>query len=331
MEYQFIINLSEEDYVNFLGKYEYQFYKHEVKWSDAPSVLSVLYVGVQLKKKLVAAAKVEIKKSKNDVYYNIQGGPLLDYTDIELLKFFTKELCGIAKENGVYKIKMDVLTSLKSEELESVKASGFKLLTKNSNCSAVELKQGRKFLTPKFFENILCTQSVEKDGLFFELIKEKKQIKNLYDTLENWSYKTFYKYEELLKKYKDNIAVVVEKIDLIFYLNYLREHNANMNDVITIEELIEECGDDYILGFAVVLFPENQDSAYCLEIKENGSFPGLNTSNQLLLQTIKLALERKYTQIIYFDPRIYKDYALTHYNFEIITKRFTNLLKKFKK
>jgi len=293
--------------------------------------VSILYVGVELKKKLVAAAKVEIKRDSKDIYYNIQGGPLLDYTNIELFKFFANGLSNVAKENGAYKIRMDVLTELKTEELQSIKSSGFKLVSKNTNCSVVELTQGNKFQTIKFFENILYTQRVEKEGLFFELVKDPNQIKRLYDTLENWSYKTLYRYEELLAKYKDNIAVVVEKLDLIFYLNFLKENYALENDIITIEELIEECGDDYILGFAVVVFPKDQSSSYCLEIKENGSFPQLNTSNQLLLQTIKFSLERKYKKIVYFDPRLYKDYVLTHYNYELVTMPIKNLFNKFGK
>ena len=328
MDYQFISTLSERQYNNFIKSKTSTSYKQEPAWSKASPAEEIIYVAVTEKKKIIAAAKIEVKKKKKDTYFVVPGGYLLDYGDKELLLFFTKNLHILAKSKKAFEIRLDFISSQEQPLTINMKETGYRSNGKNDFFSQISLKANGKFLSVKHFKNFLGTQHIEKDGLFFEIVTGKAELNKLYETASNWSYKMHYNLETLLSIYKSRIAIVVEKLDLIFYLNYLRESYARENDIVTIEELIEECGDYYILGFAIMIFPNNKENAYCIEMKHNGSFPHLDVSNQLLLETIKLGLNGKYKGIIYPHQLTNEDDSYINYKYKLVTKKWKHILHK---
>jgi len=331
MDYQFITTLSERQYNNFIKGKTFTSYKQEATWSKTAVTNEIIYVGVTEKKKIVAAAKIEVRKKKKDVYFEVPGGYILDYDDKELLLFFTKNLHLLAKSKRAYEIKLDFISSQEQPLIANMKETGYRSNGKNDLLSQISLKANGKFLSVKHFKNVLGTLHIEKDGLFFDTVTSKAELSKLYETAFNWSHKIHYNLENLLSIYKGKIAIIVEKLDLIFYLNYLRESYAKENDIVTIEELIEECGDYYILGFAIMIFPNNKENAYCLEMKHNGSFPHLDVSNQLLLETIKLGLADKYKGIIYPHQLTNEDDSYTNYKYKLVTKKWKYIFHKVMK
>jgi Uncharacterized protein involved in methicillin resistance len=326
MSFKFVSNLSEKEYTDFLKKQQSISYKKETSWSNYNNQEEVLYVGVTSRKKVLVAVKIEIVKKKNDIYYYIPGGPTIDYNDKELLIFLIENIKFLAKVNNAYCIKMDEISEIENAVLKSI---GFKFDGKTNYYSITSLTNNGKLLTQKFFEKTLDLPDIKRSGIFFETITAKKQCKELDATLSNWFYKCNYDFEQLLSIYKKKVMIITEKIDLVFYLNTLRDTCAKDSDIIMAEELIKECGDELILGFAILLLPANKDNIFCIEMKDNGAFPKLNITNQLLFEIIKTGLSKKYNNIICSSS--IKNYNIIEFNYNLVINNWKYLKHKIVK
>lgn len=302
MSYKFVANLSENDYNDFLKTKSFTSYKQESNWSKLNNVIEILYVGATYRKKLIAGAKIEICKMKNDFYFYIPGGLIHDNNE-KLLIFLNENIKSLAKIKNAYYIKIDMISEKENLELRNI---GYKLNNKINHYSIIDLKANNKFLTPKFFEKSLNLPDIKRSGIFFEVLTNKKQMKELFETFDYWRYQPQYDYEQLLKIYKSKVLILTEKIDLVFYLNTLRDNCAKESDIVMAEELIKVCGDELILGFAVLILSTNKENIFCIEMYDNGAFPQLNITNQLHFEIIKSSLSKKYQYIFFIDNINYK-------------------------
>lgn len=323
MSYKFTSDLSLKAYNDFLKINNLISYKHESIWSNYRECEEIIYVGIISRKKVIATAKIEIVKRKNDLYFYIPGGYLADYDNTELIDFLNDNIKVLAKLKNAYYIKMDIIDDKDNLLLKKI---GFKLINKINKYSVINLKNNNKFLTQKFFEKTLNLANIQKSGIFFEVISTKKECQELNKTLENWYYKPNYDFEQLLKFYKKHVAIIVEKIDLVFYLNNLRDNCAKDSDIIMAEELIKECGDELILGFSTLLLPNNKNNIFCIESTDNGAFPNLNITNQLLFETIKFGLSKKYENIIYVSNL--NNYKYIEYEYNLVINNWKYLKNK---
>lgn len=323
MSYKFTSDLSLKEYNDFLKTNNLLSYKHESIWSNYKDQEEIIYVGVINRKKIIAGVKIEVIKQKNDLYFYIPGGYNIDYNNTELVSFLNENIKTLAKLNNVYYIKYDLI-DIKDSLL--LKKLGFKLVSKKNYYSITSLKNNNKFLTQKFFEKTLDLPDIKKSGIFFETISTKKQCQELNKTLDNWYYESNYDFEKLIKVYKKHVNIIVEKIDLVFYLNNLRDNCAKDSDIVMAEELIKECGDELILGFSILILPNNKSNIFCIETKDNGAFPSLNITNQLLFETIKFGLSKRYENIIYLSN--IKNYKYIEFEYHLVINNWKYLKNK---
>ena len=89
--------------------------------------------------------------------------------------------------------------------------------------------------------------------------------------------------------------LIFGKVDLPFYLNFLRESHAKEEEIIEVEELINSIGDTLTVSTALLLLPINQNirmSEY-LYAGNNLALPKLNVSAGVCFEAIKLSIQNK--------------------------------------
>lgn len=322
MHYKFVTNLSEKEYDDFLKTNSFISYKNESNWSKVNNADGIIYVGVIHRKKLIASSKIEIHKNKKDIYFYIPGGFNINYDNFELVEFLNENIKLLAKERNAYVIKMDVISNIENSLFNKL---DYKLISMNKYFEIIDLKENDKFLTQKFFEKSLNLPDIKNSGIFFEIFSTKKQLKELHNAFDYWRYNPHFNYEELLKVYKKKIVIMVEKIDLVFYLNTLRDNCAKESDIVMVDELIKICGDELILGFKLLLLSSNKENIFCIEEKDNGAFPKLNITNQLKFETIKYAINKKYKRL--FLPNESKNKCI-EFKYHLPINKFKYFTKK---
>ena len=108
--YQFIENLTKEEYENFVYNHERRHFMHSYQWGEVQKYkkFTPYYVGIKKDNILVATALLlEKKVLKKYGYIYIPRGYVIDYKDRELLKYFTNEIKNFTKNKHNFFFRID--------------------------------------------------------------------------------------------------------------------------------------------------------------------------------------------------------------------------------
>ena len=106
--YKFKVGIKEEEYNEFIKNYEYTSFMQEIAWAKVKNNWENILCGIYENKKLIAACSILVKKlAKGFKMFYIPRGYLIDFQNLELLKFMTDNIKKLAKESKAYVVKID--------------------------------------------------------------------------------------------------------------------------------------------------------------------------------------------------------------------------------
>ena len=101
-------DIKEEEYNEFIKNYEYTSFMQEIAWAKVKNNWENILCGIYENKKLIAACSILVKKlAKGFKMFYIPRGYLIDFQNLELLKFMTDNIKKLAKESKAYVVKID--------------------------------------------------------------------------------------------------------------------------------------------------------------------------------------------------------------------------------
>jgi lipid II:glycine glycyltransferase (peptidoglycan interpeptide bridge formation enzyme) len=110
--------LDEKEYKDFLDKNPYKnFLSHPAIGKHRND--NIKYVGVVYKKRIIAGAMIIIRKRRfHTKEFYIPGGLIMDLKNIELLRFFIKNLKAYSKKEKAFKLKIEFYNELVSRDID---------------------------------------------------------------------------------------------------------------------------------------------------------------------------------------------------------------------
>jgi len=127
--YTFVDNIPEFEFNEFAANHINTHLLQSYQWAQVKDAYKPLYVGVKQEGRLVATALILIRSLPlGQKFAYIPRGPLIDFTNQDLLKFFSDNLKKIAKDNGCFMIRMDpgiAYKTYKVEEKEQAEVSEY--------------------------------------------------------------------------------------------------------------------------------------------------------------------------------------------------------------
>lgn len=316
MQYEFITDLSEEKYSELIKDSCYMHYKSDKLWNKLKNIDSMIYVGLKKKNKFIAHCKIEII-CDNYIYFNVLN-LFVSKDDEIVMALFINEIKKLAKEYGANKIIIsDISTN-----------NRLKKNTKNiTQYSILKLQDKKKDYNIRYFKTIFNSDNTKILSTNSKL--SKNDIADLQKIIEDWEIKLDFDINELLTVYKSKCSIILERLDLVYFLTKIKEFKNEYINVETIEELIDEYGENMIVGFSIILFPSNKNTAYCISFNTINSFNELNIKDNLILETISYTLKKKYNNLI-FSSKIAHTDSLYEYKYEIVLNKFKNFILKLK-
>lgn len=311
MQYEFITNLSEQKYNSLIQDLNYIHYKSDNLWNKLNNTSSTIYVGLKLKRKYIACAKIEIKEHS----LFISNLSTLN-NDTIYIHIFLNEIKLLAKNLNLYEI------NILNIDFEDLNLSKKKTI---HECSLISLQNNNKFLRKDYLKKLF---RYDTSNLLFTKYKiDNNDLNNLKKMINIWNLKLDFDLNQLIKTYKNKCIINIEYLDLVYYLNQNKYHNINKD---TINELIDIFGEDMIVGFSIILYPDNKKTAYCITLKTSDSFDFLNIKDNLIFESISITLKKKYHNLVFID-NINKGQKIYEFNYKIITNNFKNMIIKLKK
>ncbi|NLJ71320.1 MAG: aminoacyltransferase [Clostridiaceae bacterium] len=118
--YTFVDDVAEIEFNAFAGNYKNTHLLQSYQWAQVKNTYKPLYVGVKQDDKLIATALILIRSLPLGLKFAyIPRGPLIDFTNQELLKFFNNNLKKVAKANGCFMIRIDPGIAYKVYKVEA--------------------------------------------------------------------------------------------------------------------------------------------------------------------------------------------------------------------
>lgn len=312
MSYEFISNFNDEDYYKLTNKQLFSHYKSESNWDLLFDNKNIFFLALKNKNKILCCAKAEIK---NKNYLFISNIYFITKDEI-IMSLFINEIIRFAKEKNFYKVKINDFHTEKRINLKVKNTKTF---------NYINLFSKGKNLSKSYF-----TKLYKQDNTKLLTTKKatKKDIEQLYKSIEHWNIKLDFDLNELLKTYKANCTIIIEYIDLVYYLETIQD-SANIS-VDTIEELINEYGEEMIVGFSIILGSYNNITSHCISFYTIDAFTELPIKNNLLLETIYLCLKKKYKNVIFYN-NVDVNNEIFEYSYEKVLKPFKKILLKLQK
>lgn len=108
MTYRFALDIQKEEFNHFVQNHEYCNLLQSYQWANIKQNWDHLYTGVYENETLIGTGLVLIKKLPlNFSMFYLPRGPVMDYKNEELLRFYFKELKKVAKKKHCLFIKFD--------------------------------------------------------------------------------------------------------------------------------------------------------------------------------------------------------------------------------
>lgn len=301
MQYEFITDLSEKEYFKLIDKKKNIHYKTDISWSISQGIYTVLYVGLKLKKSFLCCAKIDIVNHNNNIYFNVPNITILKNNEINK-PLLINEILNLAKIMKAYKVTILDIDYSDQHLLKKTKSL--------TNFSIISLKNKTKYYGKDHFEKIFI-----KDSNKLLKCDTKYKLNELITIINNWNIKLPFELKELVKHYQSKCTVIIEKLDLVYYAS---KYNDLTRD--TIDELIDTFGEEMIVGFAIILYPNQKDNAYCITLERINAFENLNIEDTLILKIISTTTRKKYNNII-FNKAIRGLKTINEYKYQIILKK----------
>ncbi len=240
MDYSFTSSLNPNLFDEFSLQHPLTSFFQSTAWPKVKTEWEPIYTGVYQGTTLVAASLV-LKRNLplNLAIFYLPRGPLLDYDNVELVKFYFSSLKQLAKKEKVFLIRTDPnliidikplsskinlqdhqdLPWLKNLKMAGLKHYGFNLgmyETYQPRFSALIKYQDYDLKVSKGYRDSIKAQKrdVELVNLtyqdlptFIKLLKETEKRQNI--SLRDINY-----FEKLYQAYSDNIFLVATKLDL---------------------------------------------------------------------------------------------------------------------
>lgn len=105
---KYINNLSEKEFDLFAKNHEQNSIFQTSAWANTKDNWQVIYVGVEKEKEIIAGAMILLRSLPMGLYFAyIPRGPIMDYTNEQVLSFFFKNLGNHFKQIKAYLCKFD--------------------------------------------------------------------------------------------------------------------------------------------------------------------------------------------------------------------------------
>ena len=272
---------------------------------------------------------------KINMFY-IPRGYLINFSNYKDLNEMTQNIKKLAKENNAYMVKLDpnfcisetnlkcdVIAQTYSNEYEIKNMNLIKLGYKNTGIH----KEFAKNLQPQYniFApicdknlNILTEEELlktykskfkyylgkfhEKRGITFEISNSINDIDRFIELLrqtekkQNINLRNKEYFIKILNNFKNRAYIFFGKIDLNKYLDFLKNNNANNEEIIETENLIKTNGNELTLSTGLLLLPANKKGVRTSEYLYAGNsnlLSKLNVSAGLVYEMIKFSMEKK--------------------------------------
>lgn len=333
------IELKEKEYKSFFNDYQGTFLQSpEMGRVNEQTNNQIFYLGIKQNKKIIAASLFIIRTNKGRKYLYSPRGLQVDYNNMELLEFFVSNLTKFAKDKKCYMIKIDPYIELYSRDPEGIKKDGI------NNYHIVESlnKLGFKYLNfsvqkkwfyvldinnrseEEVFNNFRSSvrnniRKCQRVGIEIEEIKDDfTRFSNIVsETAErkNFAVRDDEYYSLMKKEFKDNLKVMIAKINLKKYLKNLNEelnelelnfskikgegkrknHQDYINNIKSTINKVEEIKNEHgeVIDLAASMFLISDQEIIYLYSGSKEEFLFLNAPHLLQWEIIKETIKRK--------------------------------------
>ena len=246
-------NITENEYEKFWNIYDKKCFLSSIEIGHLREKNNwhISYVGLKENNKIIACAMLLFKKRHFNKYeYYAIRGPLIDYSNFELLKIFFSELKAFIKKNNGYILRIDpyIIDYQRDIDGNIIKGGinnskiitylnkiGFKknnndeqnnllftlnLKSKSENDILNEMKSNTRNIINKALKSNIKIKELNYDELniFYDILKKTGDRKN-------FKIKSFNYYQNMFKIFKNKIKFLITEIDL------------NENNILLKEEL----------------------------------------------------------------------------------------------
>lgn len=277
--YEFKININIDEYEKFLYENNASFMQ-EKKWACVKDNWDNTICGIYNNKKLVAACSILIRKITNKIsMFYIPRGYVIDFENIELLKFMTNNIKELAKQYHAYVVKIDPYFCCE-EYLIKDKNKNFKYLSKNFE---------------KKHKNLISL-NYKHTGFYKEIHKNLQPRYNMAIPLIN-NDNNYITYEELLKTFKSKFRYYLgsfhekrgvyftksyDKKDIKEFVELLKHTEKNKNIHLRNEEYFNKIIDNFKNRTCLIFGKVDLNKYLKFLIENNGKQEEINQVNDLL-------------------------------------------------
>jgi serine/alanine adding enzyme len=296
--YKFKKNISIKEYDEFYKLQSEVSFMQDYRWAIVKNNFKNILCGIYDDDKLVAVFSVLVRNLKfnlNLIY--IPRGPILDFTNLELVKFYELSIKQLAKEHKAYAVKMEPnflinKTSVRELELNNDYVDGS--MVKHGNILKTDFKH--KGFTKKLSDtfqprydvivpladidnNILTMDQVLKSykskvrhymgnfhtkrGVYFKRITKKEDLKYFMEMLNETEKRQSIHlrkqeyFENIMDTFKDDAYFLLGYVDLEKYLDFLNNNNGKEEEINLVKEKLE-ISKDYLLCSSLTITPKNE-------------------------------------------------------------------------
>ena len=322
MEYVFKEKITYKEYLNFIKNYDYLSYTQEELWAKSKEIKNYLIVGVYGNNKLIGLSLILFNKKKDGNEFIIPNGYLIDFSNKELVNFMTNNVIRLAKYYNSYVIYMYPNITKQDNNYMSIN-SNLEELFKHNNHNMdntenvlIPLKKNNRKLPKKDLDTMFKdTNYFKQRGVRFEISETVEDLDDFSAFMDNNYFDSNF-IGTMMYNYKNRIKILFAKIDLVFYLNYLKDNNINNqydDEINNITELIPSIGEEVIIGTGLVILPYNTSKNYTELIYNNvKEYTSIDIMNGIVNMAMNIAMDNKcnYLKVsnIDLDKEYYRKY-----------------------
>lgn len=314
MGYIFKEKITFKQYEDFLKKNKFVSFMQEDVWARSKNIENRLIVAILDNKEVIATAQIIIEKISGGTRLYVPNGYLLDFSNQVLLTFMTENIYLLAKKHKAYVVDIYPYLTKQDKKREFIHNN---LLSLNYQYKDEYIDNADYLLIPlkkKIASNNYDEDFYRKRGIFFKTSNNIEDIRTFLE-LNTEEYIDNDLLGALFINFKDRIKFIFAKLDLVFYVHYLKENNGSNQEINKIEELILAIGDEIDIGCSLIILPHNKNDVadYIYNI-EKESFDNLNINQGMLHEAQIIATNNrcKYLRISNLNLNI--NYYLNEYN-----------------
>ena len=262
------VELKEKEFTGFVNKNNQANFMQTVELGEFKKNYNkeIFYVGVKDKGKVIAATLLEVTRTimKKGIFYAPRGF-IMDYHDVELLTFFTKEIKDFVKKHNGFKIVLDpnviyrfreangdLLENDKpdDESINNLKALGYKHFGFNNFIETIQVRFAYKLELNEPYEEKLKQfskstrkniESCYKKGLSVRIGNENDlaSMQELFSETarrKDFSFRDLEYYKKMYQYMHDYMTIYIAYVDPAVYFDSTKElldNEIKNNEMIT--------------------------------------------------------------------------------------------------